>query len=77
MRDSDADVIGGLAEKATLALFSGYGVDLTPSQASPPDSGLVAVIGFTSPELRGAMALLLSEDLVRATHTIHAHPTDA
>jgi hypothetical protein len=77
MRHSDADVIGGLAHKATLALFSGYGVDLTPSDGGAPDSGLVAVIGFTSSELRGSMALLLSDELVRATHTIHAHPTEA
>jgi hypothetical protein len=77
MRHQDADVIGELAQKATLALFSGYGLDLTPASHTPPDSGLVAVIGFTSPELRGAMALLLSEDVVRATHTIHAHPSEA
>jgi len=71
------NAIRDVTTSCTVALFEAYGVDLRPCAGCTvnDEANVIAAIGFAGDELRGALAISMSMDVVRASNTIAESPT--
>lgn len=62
------DLLERVGEDALLELLSAYGISATVGRPhSPHAHQIIGVVGFTSPDFRGNLALVLSSQLAEAT----------
>lgn len=74
--DHNTEVISTLLTSCATELFADYGVTLEAAEPPHHHSEMVAVIGFTSDELRGSLAISAKVEFFAATNVISEAPTD-
>lgn len=74
--EHNAEVMRELLTSCALELFADYDVALAPATPPMSPSELVAVIGFTSDEMRGTLAISAQVDFFARTNVISVDPTE-
>lgn len=72
----NAAVISELLAACMVDLLADYGVDLAPVDPPLAPSEMVSVVGFTSNEMRGNLAIAATYDFFAGTNVISTQPTD-
>ncbi|MBL8618220.1 MAG: chemotaxis protein CheX [Deltaproteobacteria bacterium] len=74
--EHNSEVMRELLTSCALELFADYGVVLEPAKAPVSPSEMVAVVGFTSDEMRGTLAISAQLDFFSRTNVISSEPTE-
>jgi chemotaxis protein CheX len=69
-------VISELLAGCIVDLLADYGVDASPVVPPVSPSEMVSVVGFTSGEMRGNLAIAATYDFFESTNVISAQPTE-
>lgn len=74
--EHNSEVMRELLTSCAFELFADYGVVLEPATAPASPSEMVAVIGFTSDEMRGTLAISARVDFFARTNVISSDPNE-
>ena len=74
--DHNESVISELLSQCLVDLLADYGVEAAPIDLSNPATEMVSVVGFTSDEMRGNLAVAASYEFFAVTNIIAASPTE-